>query len=712
MQEAAHWIAWRPVPDRNNPTKINKIPIDPFTNQPFEKDSGWQTNPARWARFEQLNGQPKGFMLGGGWAGIDLDDCVVEGKVAPWVIAIVQEFGIYAEISPSGTGVKLFMRGTRPDGAEGVKTCPAWNWEIYADNRYFTVTGNKLPEAPNEILDRTAHLQRLTELVWGDDLVALCRLRGLYRSERGDTVNIHCPWDSEHSGGSTETSTGLQIKDGQVVGFHCFHAHCRERTIRDFRKWFGISSALDHPLTEAGDAECFADLYQDLVRFDHHRGRWLVTDEVSGIWIPDPVERLTQMAVEAMRFRQRQANAIERIDERKAAWAWAIKGESRGRITNTLALARSVPPLNDEGLNWDQNPFLLGVQNGVIDLQTSQFRKATAADRVTMRVRVPYDPTATCPLWTRTISEIFAPTDLLTSDESQELINFVQRAVGYSITGDCREECCFFLWGGGGNGKGTLVNILGWLFADYTDDMPYSTLEKSVHGSGIPSDIAKLEGKRFITCAEVNEFTLNETRLKALTGRDPLTARFLHHEWFTFIPVGKIWIATNNKPKIIGTDDGIWRRIHLIPFLQEFVGRENKQLKDQLRLELAGILNWVLAGTQLWLRDGLNQPAIVRAATAKYRLESNPITPFIEKCCVEGANLRLQAAPAFAAYMKFANDSNIEPWARLSDKAFHKAMKLAFKWEQKQRQTFYCGVGLQQSGDEHVAGDENRGAGL
>ena len=176
------------------------------------------------------------------------------------------------------------------------------------------------------------------------------------------------------------------------------------------------------------------------------------------------------------------------------------------------------------------------------------------------------------------------------------MIAFMQRALGYSITGDCREECCFFTWGDGGNGKGTVMNTLGWLFGDYTDDMPYSTLERSERGSGIPNDVAKLAGKRFITCAEVNEFNLNEARLKALTGRDPMTARFLHHEFFTFIPVCKIWIATNNKPKIVGQDDGIWRRIHLIPFTQKFEGRENKQLKDQLREELPGILNWIIAG--------------------------------------------------------------------------------------------------------------------
>jgi putative DNA primase/helicase len=449
------------------------------------------------------------------------------------------------------------------------------------------------------------------------------------------------------------------------------------------------------PLTESGDAESFADLYRDQVRYDHRQGRWLVSDETSGIWVPDPVERLTQMTIEMMRVRQRQSLILDDAAKKRAI-KWTIDGEARRRLTNTLALARSVPPIADIGENWDQDPFLLGVQNGVVDLRDGAFRKALPADRVTMRVRVAYDVTATCPLWLKTLSGIFAPTDLFTAEDSHLLTGFMQRAIGYSITGDCREECCFFTWGGGSNGKGTLMNTLGWLFADYTDDIPYSTLERPAHGGGIPNDVAKLVGKRFITCAEVNEFTINEARLKALTGRDPMTARFLHREWFSFIPVGKIWIATNNKPKIVGTDDGIWRRIHLIPFLQKFEdgGTINKKLKDQLREELPGILNWVIAGTRMWLDEGLNPPDTVKAATAAYRHESNPIMPFIEACCVTGAGLTMQAALGMKAYEHFCKDNNLEPWLRLSDKAFHKAMRLMFKVEAK-RQTFYLGVGLQ-----------------
>lgn len=453
---------------------------------------------------------------------------------------------------------------------------------------------------------------------------------------------------------------------------------------------------LTFPTTEAGDAECFASLYQDVVRFDHRQRRWLVSDPTSGIWVPDPVEQLTQMSVRMMRARQKTALAFENPAEKKRHSMWAIKGEDSRRLRNTLTLARSVPPIADVGDNWDQDAYLLGVQNGVLDLRTGQFRKARPADRITLRVRVPFDADARCPLWRSTLASIFAPNDLFDASESQRVVMFIQRAVGYSTTGDCREECCFFLWGAGSNGKGTVMNTLAWLLADYTDDMPYATLERSVHGHGIPNDVAKLAGKRFITCSEVNEFAIDEPRLKALTGRDPITARYLRCEYFTFIPVGKIWIATNNKPKIAGTDDGIWRRIHLIPFLQKFEegGNINKNLKDQLREELPGILNWIVEGAQMWWAEGLNPPASVRAATAAYRSESNPITPFVEACCVVGGGLQMQAALAMKVYERHCHANNVEPWLRLSDKAFHKSMKQRFDVQSRDRKTFYLGVGL------------------
>ena len=305
-------------------------------------------------------------MLGDGWTGARISTDGSQRPHCAWVAEIVEALGTYAEVSPSCTGIKVFMRGIRQEGAPHVLKSPAWEWEIYEGRRYFTVTGNRLPMAANAIAERTAALQKITDTVWGDDLVGLCKLRGLFLHQSEKNVQIRCPWEAEHTHGNGEKDTALQIKDGRVVGFHCFHAHCSRRTLRDIRKWFGITDGLPHPLTEAGDAECFAELNHDRVRHDHRRGRWLVSDEASGIWVPDPVERLTQMTVEMMRVRQHQSLALK-DDQKKKALKWSVDGEGRKRLTNALALARSVPPIADTGEHWDENPFLLGVQNGVID---------------------------------------------------------------------------------------------------------------------------------------------------------------------------------------------------------------------------------------------------------------------------------------------------------------------------------------------------------
>src|SRR5262249_28406181 len=157
--------------------------------------------------------------------------------------------------------------------------------------------------------------------------------------------------------------------------------------------------------------------YCDIVRYDHRQGRWLLADTV-GLWEPDPIECLNQMVVTIMRERQKRALDIADPDRRKKFLNWALKGEARARISNTLALARSVSPLADRGDGWDPDPFLLGMPNGVVDLRTGQLRPGRPDDRITMRVRVPYDATATCPLWEQTVGEIF--------DGDADLIAFIQ----------------------------------------------------------------------------------------------------------------------------------------------------------------------------------------------------------------------------------------------------------------------------------------------
>ena len=397
--------------------------------------------------------------------------------------------------------------------------------------------------------------------------------------------------------------------------------------------------------------------------------------------MPQTNGEIARLALESLRARQRAAIGNEK------RMTWAIGGEKRARQTSLLAIAQNLLPIADAGDRWDTDPWLAGTTNGVIDLLTGILRPGRPEDGITLRLRVPYDPHAKCPRFISTINAIFG--------DDGELIAYVQRALGYSLTGDCREEVFFLLWGSGANGKSTLIGIITFVLGDYAGDLPFSALERSRFGGGIPNDIAKLVGIRCVTASESNDVRLNEARIKALTGRDPITARFLHQEFFTFEPVAKFWLTTNTKSEVRDDSEGFWRRVHLIPFTQSFIGREDKKLKDKLRAEAPGVLAWLVRGCLAWQRDGLRPPEAVVNATAEYRKESQQLAQFFEACCVIQGNARVQAGELYKAYLGWCRTEQ-QP-ADLNQRTFGEAIRRQF--EVKSGKTVeYIGIGLLDGG--------------
>jgi putative DNA primase/helicase len=390
-----------------------------------------------------------------------------------------------------------------------------------------------------------------------------------------------------------------------------------------------------------------------------------------------------------MRLRQKQGYEIQDEDKRKEHFRWTLfDGESRRRINNMLALAKAIRPISDNGEDWDSDPWLLGVENGVLNLRTGRLRAGRPKDRITMSTGVPYDPSATCPLWERTVSEIFG--------RDRELIDYVQRALGYSLSGVTNQQCFFMTWGSGANGKGTLINTVARVLGDYADDLPFSALELQQRAS-IPNDVAKLVGKRFVTSSETSDdIRLNEARVKALTGCDPITARFLHREFFTFQPAAKFWLATNHKPVVQDDSDGFWRRIRLIPFTQQFKdARDDKNLKDKLKAEAPGILRWLVEGCKAWQGKGLNPPQVVKQATNEYEAESDPLTPFFEERCALGASQRVRAQRFYQEYRTWCCEGGIDP---LNLKRFGQQVRKRFHADEHNHVVTYLGVGLRDSG--------------
>ncbi len=207
--------------------------------------------------------------------------------------------------------------------------------------------------------------------------------------------------------------------------------------------------------------------------------------------------------------------------------------------------------------------------------------------------------------------------------DDQSLIDFVQRAMGYSLTGETTEQCLLLLHGSGSNGKGVLTRTLMRVLGDYAWNVPFTTMQLREH-SGIPNDLASLVGRRFVIASELNDGAqLNEARVKALTGCDSVPARFLHAEFFTFEPVAKFWLSVNHKPIVRDDSYGFWRRIRLIPFLRQFP--KNDTLEPALRAEASGVLAWAIRGCLQWQTlGGLAPPSVVTEATAEYARESDP----------------------------------------------------------------------------------------
>lgn len=458
----------------------------------------------------------------------------------------------------------------------------------------------------------------------------------------------------------------------------------------------GVSATGKYPNTDSGNGELFAVLNATDLRYDHRRGKWL---RWAGHWYESDADGLAvRRGKDLARHRLKLAADIEDEKDHKAAVAWAVQSESRTRIEATVALARNFDPLADAGDNWDTDPWLLGVANGVVDMRTGALRDGQPADRILLHSPVNYDPAAQCPRWQLFLSEIFGG--------SKEMVDFVQRAIGYSLTGDTREQVLFILYGSGANGKGILLNTLSRVCGRYGHNLPFSSLEAG-RQYAIPTDLADLVGKRFVTSSESNESAkLNEARVKALTGQDPITARFLHQDFFTFIPGAKFWLAVNFKPKVQDDSHGFWRRVRLLPFDQTFVldhppaptctdhRHGDPKLAEKLWQERAGILAWAVQGALEWQRRGLEAPAAVKQATEAYREEADTLRQFVADVCVTRPEAYTQARPLYLVYRAWAELNGMKPTEIFSSTLFGRRMADRYEKIHTEHGSIYRGIGL------------------
>jgi putative DNA primase/helicase len=371
--------------------------------------------------------------------------------------------------------------------------------------------------------------------------------------------------------------------------------------------------------------------------------------------------------------------------ERNEIENFAKISESMRRREAMIKTAQYISELNIRADDLDRNPWLLNVRNGTFDTLTGEFREHRQEEMITKCANVDYDPAADCPLWKQFIREIM--------NYKTDIISFLQTAAGWALTGDNSEQVMFILFGTGANGKTTFLNTLMYLLGDYAIATPTETFMKK-SGDQNTNDIARLRGTRFVTTTEAEQGRrLSEPIIKKITGNDQMTARFLYGEYFNFTPTFNIWMATNHKPVIKGTDYGIWRRIRLIPFTTRIEqDKQDKHLEMKLKNEASGSLNWLLEGTARWKLEGLIAPNAVLNATDEYRGEMDVIGNFLKERCVQQKELTIRIRELYKAYADWCDENNEHA---ISERFFTMRLKeMGFEQTRTAEARFWAGIGL------------------
>lgn len=412
----------------------------------------------------------------------------------------------------------------------------------------------------------------------------------------------------------------------------------------------GPAGTSEH-LTDLGNARRMVRRHGRELRHCSAWGSWLVWD--GGRWRRDDTGEVHRFAKQTVVSIYTEAEHCQDADERRQIGKHAARSEAQPKIRAMIDSASTETAIAVRPDDLDADPFLLSCANGTINLRTGEPREADPADLLTRGTDVRYDAAAECPRWLGFLDEVFAG--------DAELIAFLQRLVGYSLTGDTREHVLAVAHGSGCNGKSTFTEIVKRLLGGLAATASFDSFARSRSDRSIRNDLARLHRARVVLASEAGKGRrLDEATVKALTGGDTIVARFLHAEHFEFVPEFKLWLVTNHRPRVDGGDDAIWRRLRLIPFEVNFLGREDRELKGKLEAELPGIFNWALEGCLAWQRDGLGGADAVTTATREYREDEDVLGAFLADRCELGSG-SVETTGFRAAYESYCEELGEEP---------------------------------------------------
>lgn len=783
--EAPQWVCWKRVRRNGRDTKI---PVDPKTGRgaAVDKPATWHTLDVAVRAVERFGLSGVGFVFTkqDPFAGVDLDNCrdPQTGEIAEWAVVIIRALDSYTEISPSGTGVKIFVKASI-SGTGRRRKYQTGAVEMYSSARYFTVTGRHVEGTPTAVEYRQMELASVHATIFGasnetgklapqpngrtvtqlDDEALLERARnarnghkferlwtgdcaGDYLSESESDLAL-CSILAFWTGGDRARIDRLFRRSG-LMREKWERKDYREKTIdracnQEAETWatpslrrsgIGFTTPQKQPAdtinilelpprTEYGNAERLVLQHGQDIRYCQITNKWLIwtgtrwEEDSKGAVMrlaKDVVRGISAEAAEVLRQAADLQQALSRPNlpegeratlEKRVNYAGelarelSVWGKKSQRFAQTVAMvnvAGTEPGMPVTPDDFDTDNFLLNVKNGTLNLRTGQLQLHQREDLITKICPVDYDPAAKCPRWNKFLGEIFEP--------HPDLIPFVQMAAGYSLTGDTREECLFLLLGTGRNGKGTFIKTLAAVMGDYSGTADFSTFVLRRDDSAPRDDIANMRGRRFIAAQESREGApLAESVIKTLTGGDRVRARRLYENSAEFDPTYKIWLVTNHKPLIRGTDPAIWSRPKLIPFDVSFDGREDRGLKAALMDELPGILVWLVEGCLRWQVDGLKFPATVVDTTREYRTESDQVTRFLEEMCVTGSNFTVKGRDLYTAYRGWADGVGEDA---LSETSFgNRLRERGLNKKHTNSGNLYQGIRLGKLGDGLSGGD-------
>ncbi|BAK15826.1 predicted ATPase [Solibacillus silvestris StLB046] len=716
IKNMPNWILWKAEKKENG--KFTKIPYqaDPLAQGAEARANDprtWSTFATAAKIYTNSNADGIGFVFSrrDSFVGIDIDHCVTYAAddenrenpiISDFAKEVIEMLDSYTEFSVSGTGVHIIVKGSLPQSVCGTgRKNSKLGLEIYQHTRYFTMTG--IRENSNEIIERTDELVefldkyfddsdlqgRLVKLqdyekdevklsneqLWermfrskaGDEIrsmfngnlinndrsstdIALCNHLAFWTGKSAtrmdvmmrETALMRPKWDRITYGDTGETYGERTIAKAITSTTTTVLDHKHEIEYAEFDVSSTVEAVDDGEevkpkkkfrLNELGNAERIAYEYGHVIRFVSEIG-WMLWDGKR--WKYDNKLQIERIANKVLRELEKSD------DEMEVRWARSC-GKRNIRMNSIKDLMPLVPAEREE---FDKHKFLFNCSNGILDLRTGKLQQHDRDLRLSKLANVEFDDNAKCPTWLNFLQQIFK------GDE--ELIDYMQRLIGYSMTGDISEQGMYFLVGGGSNGKSTFINIIKAMMGDYGLQTKSDTFIKKKN-DGANNDIARLVGSRFVSAVESEEGEkLQESLVKTITGGEPILARFLRQEFFEFTPEFKVFFTTNHKPIIGGVDEGIWRRVKIIPFTLNLAPHQrDKKLEEKLTLEMSGILNWAIEGCLKWQQSGLKEPKVVVDATGNYKEEMDILGPFLEERCYmnpKDTNTKIEAKELYNIY--------------------------------------------------------------